>query len=595
MSTFIEEENNKEKNKEITKFHSNIRRLYKLIDKSSCLLWNHNNHITIGKKKQFDAEENFFNIETTQLGYGEISITSMTQLFNFLMNIDTFLSQEDESLVESYNLAKDSYFLDIGSGFGKPVFHCAYQVGCICQGIEVVPARVEFCVDFYFGFSDGRNDLPEEIINKENKTAQNKNVYKKKKKGKKKSRSIANVNITDNIYKNFENLKLKKYIDFNQLFNNNLCFKYDWFNLYNYGFNFCMNPDYEDLIWSLRLPLIKYENYKNIDEIKKEIYFFLKNYYDNEEYIISYLTNIFYEINNRSILQLTNNEIEYNFEEPFPNVKTKIIENEKNININTKLSENIINNLYKSSTNNYIPLIDSNESCYDSIYENIHLLDFLNFINDNTSIEYHEYIPDNNINMNNININNINNSLNCTSYNNSSQNLLSTTNNEMIIEEELIKRDDENITITNTNNDNSNNYLIDMHQEIPKNTNILKYLQNKLTFNPHDSQFYKKCSFLCNDATKYDDYHYNPPFDTKKEIKHPFTHIYSYNKLMGDTCKEKVCEILNNSDWKVLAWYTNERQTRESGLENFKFVASFPMTSTGNQKFSCYVYIKKYD
>ena len=595
MSSFIEEENNKEKSKEITKFHSNIRRLYKLIDKSSCLLWNHNNHITIGKKKQFDAEENFFNIETTQLGYGEISITSMTQLFNFLMNIDTFLSQEDESLVESYNLAKDSYFLDIGSGFGKPVFHCAYQVGCICQGIEVVPARVEFCVDFYFGFSDGRNDLPEEIIIKENKNTQNKTVYKKKKKGKKKSRSIANVNIRDNIYKNFENLKLKKYIDLNQLFNNNLCFKYDWFNLYNYGFNFCMNPDYEDLIWSLHLPLIKYENYKNIDEIKKDIYFFLKNYYDNEEYIISYLTNIFYEINNRSILLLTNNEIEYNFEEPFPNVKTKIIENEKNININTKLSENIINNLYKSSTNNYIPLIDSNESCYDSIYENIHLLDFLNFINDNTSIEYHEYIPDNNINMNNININNINNSLNCTSYNNSSQNLLSTTNNEMIIEEELIKRDDENITITNTNNDNSNNCLIDMHQEIPKNTNILKYLQNKLTFNPHDSQFYKKCSFLCNDATKYDDYHYNPPFDTKKEIKHPFTHIYSYNKLMGDTCKEKVCEILNNSDWKVLAWYTNERQTRESGLENFKFVASFPMTSTGNQKFSCYVYIKKYD
>ena len=576
MSSFIEEENNKEKSKEITKFHSNIRRLYKLIDKSSCLLWNHNNHITIGKKKQFDAEENFFNIETTQLGYGEISITSMTQLFNFLMNIDTFLSQEDESLIESYNLTKDSYFLDIGSGFGKPVFHCAYQVGCICQGIEVVPARVEFCVDFYFGFSDGRNDLPEEIINKENKTAQNKNVYKKKKKGKRKSKSIANVR--DNIYKNLENLKLKKYIDFNQLFNNNLSFKYDWFNLYNFGYNFCINPDYEDLIWSLHLPLIKYENYKNIDEIKKDIYFFIKNYFDNEEYIISYLTNIFYEINNRSILLLTNNEIEYNFEE------------EKNININTKLSENIINNLYKSSTNNYIPLIDSNDSSYESIYENIHLLDFLNFINDNTSIEYHDYIPENNNN-------NINNILNCKSYNNSSQNLLSTTNNEMIIEEELIKREEENNTITNTNNDIniSNNYLIDMNQEIPKNTNILKYLQNKLTFNPHDSQFYKKCSFLCNDATKYDDYHYNPPFDTKKEVKHPFTHIYSYNKLMGDTCKEKVCEILNNSDWKVLAWYTNERQTRESGLENFKFVASFPMTSTGNQKFSCYVYIKKYD
>jgi len=74
-----------------------------------------------------------------------------------------------ETLIENYNLSKDSYFLDIGSSFGKPVFHCAYQVGCICQGIEVVPARVEFCIDFYFGFSDGRNDLPEKIKVKINK------------------------------------------------------------------------------------------------------------------------------------------------------------------------------------------------------------------------------------------------------------------------------------------------------------------------------------------------------------------------------------------------------------------------------------------
>ena len=574
------EENNIEKNKEITKFHSNIRRLYKLIDKSSCLLWNHNNHITIGKKKQFDAEENFFNIETTQLGYGEISITSMTQLFNFLMNIDTYLSQEDESLVESYNLTKDSYFLDIGSGFGKPVFHCAYQVGCICQGIEVVPARVEFCVDFYFGFSDGRNDLPEKIINRESKS---KYVNRKKKKGKKK-RENGIYNSKENIHKKIENVILKKYIDFNQLFKNNSSFRYNWFNIYNYGYNFCINPDFDNLIWSLHEPLIKYENYIDIDNIMHDIYFFLNNYYGKEEYIVNYLTNIFYKVNNRNILLLTNNEIEYYFDEPFPDIKTKILENEKNINMNSKISENIINNLYKSSTNNYIPLIDANDSFYQETYENTYLLDFLNFINENTSIEIHDYIPEQN------NINNIISSSN--SINNSSQNLISTnkeSTNDMIIEEELIKREDENT---------SNNYLIDINNPIPEtqnNQNILKYLQNKLTFNPHDSQFYKKCSFLCNDATKYDDYHYNPPFDSKKEIKHPFTHIYSYNKLMGDTCKEKVCEILNNSDWKVLAWYTNERQTRESGLENFQFVASFPMTSTGNQKFSCYVYIKKYD
>ena len=578
MDIIYPEDNKSEKNKETTLFHSNIRRLYKLIDKSSCLLWNHNNHITIGKKKQFDAEENFFNIETTQLGYGEISITSMTQLFNFMMNIDTFLSQEDDTLVETYNLTKDSYFLDIGSGFGKPVFHCAYQVGCICQGIEVVPARVEFCVDFYFGFSDGRNDLPEEIACRENK---NKKVYKKKKKGKKKGENIINNINKENIYKKYENIKLKKYIDFNQLFKNSLCFRYDWFNLYHYGYNFCMNPDFEELVWSLNSPLMKYENYNNIDKIKKDIYFYLKNHYDNEEYVVSFLTNIFYNINNRSILQLTNNEIEYYFSEPFPDIKIKILENEKNSNINSKIADNIINNLYKSSTNNYIPLIDTNDIINQDTCENTQLLGFLNFINDNTSIEYHDYIPENENN---------NNTLNYNSYNNSSQNLnslMKESTTDMIIEEEILKRNDEKITDTNPE--------ISDIQEPQNNTNILKYLQNKLTFTPHDSQFYKKCSFLCNDATKYDDYHYKPPFDTKKEIKHPFTHIYSYNKLMGDTCKEKICEILNNSDWKVLAWYTNERQTRESGLENFKFVASFPMTSTGNQKFCCYVYIKKYD
>ena len=576
MDIIFPEENNNEKNKAIKTFQSNIRRLYKLIDKSSCLLWNHNNHITIGRKKQFDEEENFFNIETTQLGYGEISIASMTQLFNFLMNIDTYLSQEDETLIENYNLSKDSYFLDIGSGFGKPVFHCAYQVGCICQGIEVVPARVEFCIDFYFGFSDGRNDLPEQI--KENN---NKKIYKKKKKGKEKSESVCIIR--ENSNKIIESIKLKKYIDFNQLFKNNIIFRYDWFNLYHYGFNFSMNPNFEELIWCLKTPIIQYKNYQNIDKFKKEIYFYLKDFYGNDEYIVSYLTNIFYSINNRSVLQLTNNEIEYLFEEPLPNIKIKILENEKNANINSKISDNIINNLYKSSTNNYIPLIDMKDNFYQEALENEHLLNFLNFINDNTSIEYHDYIPENN---------NKNNFLNSNSINNSSQNLnniMKESTTDMIIEEELIKRNDEKI------NDIDEKFLNNDNQEPPKNSDILKYLQNKLTFNPHDSQFYKKCSFLCNDATKYDDYHYNPPFDSKKEIKHPFTHIYSYNKLMGDTCKEKVCEILNNSDWKVLAWYTNERQTRESGLENFKFVASFPMTSTGNQKFSCYIYIKKYD
>ena len=46
-----------------------------------------------------------------------------------------------------YNLTHASTFLDIGSGFGKPVFHASMQAYCRSKGIEVVPARVIFSMD----------------------------------------------------------------------------------------------------------------------------------------------------------------------------------------------------------------------------------------------------------------------------------------------------------------------------------------------------------------------------------------------------------------------------------------------------------------
>jgi cyclopropane fatty-acyl-phospholipid synthase-like methyltransferase len=45
-----------------------------------------------------------------------------------------------------------STFLDIGSGFGKPVFHSAIQTGCESFGIEIVPVRVSFCEDQKYNF-----------------------------------------------------------------------------------------------------------------------------------------------------------------------------------------------------------------------------------------------------------------------------------------------------------------------------------------------------------------------------------------------------------------------------------------------------------
>jgi cyclopropane fatty-acyl-phospholipid synthase-like methyltransferase len=44
-------------------------------------------------------------------------------------------------------LENASTFLDIGSGFGKPVFHAAMQTACVSLGVEIVPARVTFCID----------------------------------------------------------------------------------------------------------------------------------------------------------------------------------------------------------------------------------------------------------------------------------------------------------------------------------------------------------------------------------------------------------------------------------------------------------------
>lgn len=57
---------------------------------------------------------------------------------------------------EEYKLIpRQSTFLDIGSGFGKPNFHAAMQIyPKESLGIEVVPARVSFCTDQKLTFED---------------------------------------------------------------------------------------------------------------------------------------------------------------------------------------------------------------------------------------------------------------------------------------------------------------------------------------------------------------------------------------------------------------------------------------------------------
>lgn len=45
------------------------------------------------------------------------------------------------------SVEQGSTFLDIGSGFGKPVFHAAMQTACKSFGVEIVPVRVAFSDD----------------------------------------------------------------------------------------------------------------------------------------------------------------------------------------------------------------------------------------------------------------------------------------------------------------------------------------------------------------------------------------------------------------------------------------------------------------
>lgn len=72
---------------------------------------------------------------------------------NLLTTFQAMSSLDEIKQVKSagtfYDMAagSGSTFLDIGAGFGKPVFHAAIQTSCESYGVEIVPARVYFCED----------------------------------------------------------------------------------------------------------------------------------------------------------------------------------------------------------------------------------------------------------------------------------------------------------------------------------------------------------------------------------------------------------------------------------------------------------------
>lgn len=80
----------------------------------------------------------------------------------------------------------------------------------------------------------------------------------------------------------------------------------------------------------------------------------------------------------------------------------------------------------------------------------------------------------------------------------------------------------------------------------------------------------------------------------KDKQKVHISHIYSYNKVMGKDCLKGIGKALGNTDFKILAWYVNEKLTYKI-VKNVKLLLKKPMRSTGNEQFSVYVYYKTKD
>ena len=141
-------------------FKEELREVYHQIDTSSNLLWSHDNGLVRPKRREvkrrnrdnFVCEDPYYmklnqkadkpeevqgfnwkTDSTAQIGYGEITKGAMLKFFNILQNIDQFFKPEHEEFMkykkEEYRLTADDTFIDVGSGFGKPVFHAAMQVG----------------------------------------------------------------------------------------------------------------------------------------------------------------------------------------------------------------------------------------------------------------------------------------------------------------------------------------------------------------------------------------------------------------------------------------------------------------------------------
>jgi hypothetical protein len=465
----------------------------------------------------------------------------MTSLFNLMQNINKLIEIKTKdtklrSLLigapESYNMNENSLFLDIGSGFGKPVFHAALQVDCESKGIEVVPARVEYCLDFYFEFLNEKlffEELEKKINEKNEEKSEKVIKNKKKNKNKKKIKPEQQKE---------EPLQFINVIKMNSL------------NPYYYESS--LKPTTPSLYLELKINQYIIHEDCYIDLIlSKEKIFKPVLVEDPDTNCLKY--GSYFMTDEIDVLITAIDDHLYNslVKVIISSIYTDPIEND------------ILNSLSmcKGNIRNFYEIVEK--------IENKYMLEIISFVNThfngrkiNTDIKY------------------LNKEFDSKDNNNKKiENIKKVNLYKKDLYEELKLSLEKNQNLFSDNDISKFNPFLPLDNEELILKSVLVDLKSK-----YDPDWHKKTVFVQQDATKCNNF--------SNEKKEHFTHIYAYNKLMSKECRSRIAKILNKTKFKVLAWYSNPKQTKKSGLKNFTFLCKFPMQSTSTEKFHVYVYLK---
>lgn len=98
----------------------------------------------------------------------------------------------------------------------------------------------------------------------------------------------------------------------------------------------------------------------------------------------------------------------------------------------------------------------------------------------------------------------------------------------------------------------------------------------------YNEKWFELTTFEIVDAAKVDRYFYKHHDGALRNTEVDYTHIYSYNKVMSHEDRKSICQILNKTNFKLLAWYFGPRETEACGLKHVRCLYKMPMQSTGN-------------